>query len=128
MLDGGHGASAPLPTPTNWVIPGSRDALLRCAIAHRRMTSTRSFTLRLLGDHLFQRSAEPVFIWRRRTSVRAIPASPNEGMESTDVDEVNVVRGDPGRPRRDERHGRSRFRGGPVLRAGDIAAGLQQSY
>ncbi|XSC44687.1 hypothetical protein ACF1BQ_045875 [Bradyrhizobium sp. RDT10] len=32
-------------------------------------------TRRLL---IFRRSSEPVFVWRRRTPVRAIPASPNQ--------------------------------------------------
>ena len=50
------------------------------------------------------------------------------GMESTDVDEVNVVRGGLSRAQRDERHGRTRFRGVPLLRSGDIAAGLRRSY
>src|SRR5829696_8764483 len=77
---------------------------------------------------IFSCAPEPIVIWRRRTSVRAIPASPNEGMESTDVDEVNAVCGCSGGSRCDERHGRSRFRGVPVLRSGGIAAGLRKSF
>jgi hypothetical protein len=63
------------------------------------------FTLCLTGLNLFSAALEPVSIWRRRTPVRAIPVSPNQGMESSNVDEIKIIRGRFGHPRCNERHG-----------------------
>ena len=68
-----------------------------------RIISAVSYTH--LSEDIFSGSFEPVSIWHRRTPMRAIPVSPNRETESSNVDEIKIIRSRFCRPRGNERHG-----------------------